>query len=135
VSAYSFSKQLRLLNAGDYQPVFNDACWKVSTKEILLLCKPNGLEHPRLGLVVAKKHIRSAVQRNRFKRLVRESFRLHQQDISGIDIVVLARKDADLLANEDLTRQITGLWYRLNKRRQNDKSNSHLGLCANDKPK
>lgn len=48
----------------------------------------------RLGLVVAKKHLKRAVDRNRFKRLVRESFRAHQQQLEGLDVVVLARSGA-----------------------------------------
>jgi ribonuclease P protein component len=48
----------------------------------------------RLGLVVAKKHLKRAVDRNRFKRLVRESFRSHQEQLAGLDVVVLARNGA-----------------------------------------
>lgn len=48
----------------------------------------------RLGLVVAKKHLKRAIDRNRFKRLVRESFRSHQLQLAGLDVVVLARNGA-----------------------------------------
>lgn len=120
MSDYSFNKQLRLLNASHYQVVFNNVHWKVSTKEFLLLCRPNELPHPRLGIVVAKKHVRLAVQRNRIKRLIRDSFRLNQHQLAGIDIIVLARKDAGLLSNTEILNQTTGLWRRLLKRCQND---------------
>lgn len=42
--------------------------------------KPNNLGHSRLGLIVAKKIARRAVDRNKVKRLLREVFRMNQQD-------------------------------------------------------
>ena len=52
------------------------------------LIGPNGLEIARLGLIVPKKVLARAVDRNRLKRLVREIFRLHQQGLSGQDMIV-----------------------------------------------
>ena len=47
----------------------------------------------RLGIVAAKRNVKLAVDRNRLKRFVRESFRLQQQQLSGLDLVVLIKKD------------------------------------------
>lgn len=47
----------------------------------------------RLGIVVAKKNVKLAVARNRLKRIVRESFRLQQQSLHGLDIVVVIKKN------------------------------------------
>jgi ribonuclease P protein component len=49
--------------------------------------------YPRLGLAIAKKHLKLASHRNRLKRIVRESFRHKQSDFAGVDIVVLSRPD------------------------------------------
>lgn len=121
MTTYTFSKDLRLLTAKDYKAVFDNAQWKVSNKELLFLARPNGSTTPRLGLVIAKKHIRLAVQRNRIKRLIRESFRLHQIQLQGIDIVVLARGKADQKDNAAVLYNLADLWQRLIKRRQNEK--------------
>lgn len=48
---------------------------------------PNGLDYARLGLIVPKRVIADAVGRNRIKRLLREGFRLRQQEFPGLDIV------------------------------------------------
>ena len=54
----------------------------------------NGLPHPRLGLSVSRKVGRATV-RNRWKRLLREAFRLSQHELpSGVDLVVIPRPEA-----------------------------------------
>lgn len=112
---FAFPRCSRLLNAGDYRTVFNGAKVKVSDKHLLILACPNPLSRPRLGLVIAKKHVRLASQRNRVKRLIRESFRLNQHDLPGLDIVVLARPGLGGLDNPALQQLLNRSWQRLRK--------------------
>ncbi|WP_331345094.1 ribonuclease P protein component [Cellvibrio sp. UBA7661] len=111
-----FTKSLRLLCAADFKPVFDDAPFRASHQFFLILARENQLTQPRLGLVMAKKHIRLAVERNRMKRLTRESFRLYQQDLAGLDIVVLSRKGMDSLSNTDFNQQLNQQWQRIFKK-------------------
>jgi len=122
----SFPRQLRLLNARHYKAVFDDAPYRVSCPELLFLAKPNGLDHPRLGIVVSKKNCRRATQRNRIKRLIRESFRCQQARLSGIDVIVLARRGAADLDNKAVTELLAKLWNRLLKRAQRSPDESSL---------
>ena len=112
----AFGKTSRLLNARDFKHVFDTARLKVSTPELLFLACPNDSPHARLGLVIAKKHIRLAVQRNRVKRILRESFRLNQHTVSGLDIVVLARKGLGTLDNPQIHHDCLQLWEQLQRR-------------------
>ncbi|MBK6287930.1 MAG: ribonuclease P protein component [Gammaproteobacteria bacterium] len=114
----TFSRRVRLLDAQQYKAVFDDAPFRVSTRELLFLSRPNSLPVPRLGLVISKKSCRLAVQRNRVKRLVRESFRQHQGSLTGLDIIVLSRRGIAELDNHTLTQLITQSWTRLLKRSQ-----------------
>ena len=112
--ALTFPKSSRLLNKRSYKPVFDHGN-KVSTRFLLLLYRENAIKVPRLGLVIAKKRVKHAAQRNRIKRLIRESFRLHQHQLPACDIVALARQGLDELSNEELRKQLEKQWQRLIK--------------------
>lgn len=120
---YAFTKSARLLSSNDFQTVFNDAPFRASHQHFLFLARQNSLNLPRLGLVIAKKHIRLAVERNRVKRLIRETFRIKQQQLPGIDVIVLARKGMNELTNAVLIEQLDLQWQRLIRRTQKSSVN------------
>jgi ribonuclease P protein component len=78
-----------------------------------LLAIKNELDHPRLGLAIAKKNVKKAVDRNVIKRAVRENFRKQQQNLGNIDIVVLARKEAIEAPLELLRKSLEKHWLKL----------------------
>jgi ribonuclease P protein component len=90
----SFSRSRRLLSAGDYRAVFDDVRFKAGQSEFVLLARPSSTEHSRLGLAIARKHIRRAVNRNLMKRLAREVFRMLPPAEPALDIVLLSRPAA-----------------------------------------
>ena len=68
----------------------------------------------RLGLVIAKRQIRRAHERNRIKRLVRESFRqLPARERAALDIIVIARHAAEEHDNATIARALARHWQRL----------------------
>ncbi len=109
-----FSKTQRLLIPSEFQFVFAQADVKAANGELLILARYSQGDIPRLGLVIAKKNIRLAVQRNRIKRIIRETFR--HQSLPALDILVLARKGADRLDNTQLHRALNKLWSQLQQR-------------------
>jgi ribonuclease P protein component len=50
--------------------------------------QPRDAGPPRLGILVSRKHAAAAVERNRIKRCIREAFRLEQEQIGCIDVLV-----------------------------------------------
>ena len=65
-----------------------------ANKYLVMYVKENGLDINRIGISVSKK-VGNSVVRHRVTRLVRESYRLHENIFnSGLDIVVIARPGA-----------------------------------------
>jgi len=115
VPMFKFKKTQRLLNASDYKQVFDGNSVKVANSSLLILAKPADGYLSRLGLVVAKKNIPTAVQRNLIKRVARETFRKHQLQIP-LDIVFMARQGADSQSVEKLTAIMQKSWAKLSHR-------------------
>ena len=81
----------------------------------IFLAKITEQPKSRLGIVVAKKKVRRAHERNRIKRLTRESFRLNQQNIDLLDIVVMPKMGIDTVSNDELFQQLQFAWSKLQR--------------------
>jgi ribonuclease P protein component len=114
IQRFSFPSSLRLKTPTDFQKVFTRPV-KSTDRYFTLLAIKNQLEYPRLGLAIAKKNIKRAVDRNKIKRITRESFRLQQHQLTTIDIVVLARRDAANATSIQLANSLTKHWQNLLK--------------------
>jgi ribonuclease P protein component len=113
---FQFRKHQRLLNQAQFAVVFDNAPIRASHPNFLILARPNDLGVARIGLVVPKKHVRKANQRNQIKRIARETFRKEQHKLPAIDAIVLARRGAEIVPRQQLTSLFTGLWKRITKR-------------------
>lgn len=111
----TFPRELRLLTPSQFSRIFDQPVKAVSD-HFTFLAKFNDLDHPRLGLTIAKKKEKTAVGRNRIKRNIRETFRLNQQNLPNIDIVVLARDNIGTADNRQLQRQLNKLWKKISLR-------------------
>ena len=93
MKSYSFPKSLHIRRGADFDLAY--AAKLFAADEMLVVNgAPNGLGHPRLGLSVSRK-VGNAVVRNRWKRLIREAFRLNLAALPvGVDLVVRPQKGA-----------------------------------------
>ena len=113
----SFSRADRLLTSHDFKTVFDDNSRRASTRNALLLAFANNGNRSRLGLVIAKKNVKLANQRNRIKRLVREYFRCHPLNVPH-DLVFLARRGLGELDNDQIREQLAYLWRKVDRKGQ-----------------
>jgi ribonuclease P protein component len=114
-SLYQFTRQQRLLHSQEYKHVFDKPC-KSTDRYLIVLARTNGQNFGRLGLAIAKKTVKRAVDRNRVKRLIRESFRHHQLSLAGFDCVILAKSGIVQVDNHTLLHSLAKHWQQISRR-------------------
>ena len=67
----------------------------------------------RLGMAVSRRVSKLAVVRNRIRRQIRESFRLHRARLPACDILVIARQSAAEQSSAQLRAELESIWSRL----------------------
>lgn len=107
-----------MLTASDYSQIFQDVQIRASSQRFLILAKDQKRDTARLGVIVAKKNVKLAVQRNRIKRLLRETFRNERAELPKIDIIVLAKKGVHLAENSEILSELDYLWRKLKRKIQ-----------------
>jgi ribonuclease P protein component len=112
---YEFTRESRLLTPGQFQTVFSKPL-RFGSNHITVLITPNLEKSNRLGLAIAKKRVKLAVQRNRIKRQIRESFRLHQHELPSIDMVIMVKSGTDKLNNREIRQQLEKIWRKIIQR-------------------
>ncbi|MEX2126406.1 MAG: ribonuclease P protein component [Woeseia sp.] len=108
---YRINKYKRLPDATSFGRVFARAS-RSRDNFFTVLSRENGKDYARLGLAISKKNCRRATGRNRLKRLVRESFRHHQADLAGLDVVVLGQPDTSRADNKVLFDSLARHWQK-----------------------
>ncbi len=89
---------------------------KLSDAYFSLSVVANQESTPRLGLAIATRTFRTAVARNRIKRLTRESFRLNQHELPPVDVMVSARDAARHAQPKELRASLEKHWKSITQR-------------------
>jgi ribonuclease P protein component len=108
-----FPRQVRLTGPAEYQRVFDHCRCKASNRWMTVLATPNDRSTARIGLIISRRTARKAVERNRIKRQIRESFRHWQSRLDRLDIVVIGRCGIALQSNRVLALSLERIWKRL----------------------
>jgi ribonuclease P protein component len=109
------TRRARITRAADFEAVFADSI-RCSGGGLVVLACHNGLGFSRLGLAVSRRAIRRAVDRNRIKRLIRESFRLNRERLGPMDYVVLAKPGLEKQDNRRIYHTLERHWQEINAR-------------------
>ncbi len=80
-----------------------------ANKYLVMFVMDNNTETSRLGISVSKK-VGNSVIRHRVKRLIKESYRLHEEMFnSGLDIVIIARVTANNISYKKIESAVLHL--------------------------
>lgn len=115
-----FSESMR--KNRDFQYMYDNGN-SYANKYLVMITKENNTNNNKLGISVSKK-VGNSVIRHRLKRLIKESYRLHEEEFnSGLNIVVIARAsaaDADYKQIESALLHVASLHRILNKKMDHD---------------
>jgi ribonuclease P protein component len=89
-----FPRCARIRTSAEYKAVFGEGSRVSGAYFRLHLAQGEALVRPRLGIAVSKRVDKSAVARNRIKRVCRDYFRLHQQTYRVAEYVLVAKPEA-----------------------------------------
>ncbi len=80
---------MRMRSRGDFERAYKEGA-RSRGSTLSLVVRPNGLAHSRLGLSVGRAVWKSAVRRNRIRRIFREAFRLSYPELPpGVDVIMI----------------------------------------------
>jgi ribonuclease P protein component len=113
VVSTGFSRERKLRTGSEYSRVFGGAD-RSSDRFFTVLARLNERSEARLGLAISRRVVPRAVDRNRLRRLARESFR--QLTLAPLDYVVMARKDVLDAANPIVRGSLDRHFVRLSER-------------------
>jgi ribonuclease P protein component len=109
----AFPRATRLLRPGQFTGVFTRG-EKFVCAGFVVFAAANDEGWARLGMAVAKRRVRRAVDRSRIRRVIRESFRHVRHELPAVDVVVLARNRTASMGNNEMSEQLTEVWRKVN---------------------
>ncbi len=112
MSGLDLPRVARLRLAADFAAL-RRARGRVGGTCFLLRYGPGTQATARLGMAVSRRVSTRAVERNRIKRLIRESFRHHRARLPAVDVLVIAHRGAAGQPARVLRDELEQLWPRL----------------------
>ena len=110
--AASLPTSARLRRPREFQDVFS-AGKRVQQSPLAAAYRGNQQQGARLGLAIGRRFAPRAVDRNRAKRQIRESFRHCSARLPSVDLVVFPRAPLADVDNSTLRRAADALWRKV----------------------
>ena len=107
----------RLRRAADFAAL-RHAPGRLDTRFFLIRYRTSEAGCARLGLAVSRRVSKRAVDRNRIKRVARESFRVVRTRLQAFDVLLVARQQAANAASEALRADLDAAWFRMKPMKQ-----------------
>ncbi len=112
MSDVGLPRATRLRRAADFLAM-RDAPGRLDGRYVLIRYATAAGAGARMGMAVSRRVSKRAVERNRIKRQLRESFRRMRAKLPPLDLLVIARSEAAAADNASLRAELDRLWPRL----------------------
>jgi ribonuclease P protein component len=112
VPTFTLKLERRLRRAAEFRQLYASGR-RLGSELFTAVVRPNQLTTARLGMSVAARSVRGAVDRNRVRRVIRESFRTRADALPALDIVVGVRSAAQAASNARLRESLDRLWHKI----------------------
>jgi ribonuclease P protein component len=107
---------MRVQKGGDFQRAYRQGA-RARGATLALVVYPNGLGYSRLGLSVGRAIWKSAVRRNRIRRIFREAFRLSYAELPvGVDVIMIPAAPRLVPELADTRAELVSLSHKAEKR-------------------
>ncbi len=115
--SFKLRKKQRLKSPDDFKRVYNNKQWGNTRLLTFNVLSNNALpdELSQLGVTVSKKVSKLAVRRNQLKRIVKEFYRHHQQELKHASLVITVKPAARHADNDELRSELAELWVKVLK--------------------
>lgn len=111
-TGFGLPRAARLITQRDFRRVYGSGR-RAHGKMLVVVGLRRRDQHHRLGLAVSKEH-GGAVRRNKFKRILREAFRLERPTLpGGFDLVLIPRRREDHLLLREVRAELQRLVAQL----------------------
>lgn len=118
MGSHRFRRHQRVRHRRDFERIYREGS-RARGEVLVAVVIENGLPHARLGLSVGKAIWKSAVKRNRVRRIFREAFRLSQHELPpGIDVVLIPARKALEPELEATRRELVAMAHKALRRRR-----------------
>ena len=118
VGDYRFPRGARLTRKPEFDHVFKKPLQRLRSGPLRLIAAENRMCVSRLGVVAPRRVLRRAIDRNRAKRQIRESFRHVRGRLPSWDIVIVVtgRGDGKPIEVAQVRRAASDLWEKLSRK-------------------
>ena len=116
-----FPRCARLLRASEFEHALRNPEFRIRRGALRLVAVANKASTARLGLIVGKRAVAKAHERNRIKRIIRARFRTGRSRLAGFDLVI---RVTNPLRPQELHTALEGMFAELEERSVEHSQNS-----------
>ena len=112
MAGFDLPRTARLLSRSDFASL-RERSERIATRSFVAEYRMSTKGLARMGVAISRRVSKRAVERNRIRRTIRESFRAHRAELPHVDVLIIARTLAAQKLNPALRDDLLIIWAKL----------------------